>query len=444
MLFRSALKLFNTECIKLNKEFKELTKGVVEKPTQREALKNFFDENGLSLPNMQSTTITRALKKSKKLSETNRRLLEIRQAASKTSIAKYKSALERISADGRVHESLRYYGAGKTGRWSSSGVQLHNLVKSSLPKWTDYDFLVSLLMDENIKLINQLYGDTTEVISSCVRSIIKPKPGYKLMAGDYVGIEARVLAWLAQCKPLLRAFNNNEDSYIQLASEIFNKPEKLVSDEERFVGKSGILGLGYQMGAPKFISSVYEKADVIIPKLLGKKTVDVYRKKYKEIPALWKALNNASIEAVRRPGKNITATWNISFVKKGPHLHCLLPSGGHLVYAFASISVNKFDQPAIHYRSMVQGQWVSQSGFGGRWAENISQRVSRDIMAHGLLNVEKHGYPVIMSVHDESVSEVKTDFGSLEEYGQLLCDTEDWVKGCPITSECWQGPRYKK
>jgi DNA polymerase len=89
-------------------------------------------------------------------------------------------------------------------------------------------------------------------------------------------------------------------------------------------------------------------------------------------------------------------------------------------------------------------QWKRIDTYGGKLTENIVQALSRDIMAFGMVNLEKSNYPIILSVHDELVSETDKDFGSVEEYEMIMCKLPKWAKGLPIKAEGWKGKRYKK
>lgn len=446
-LARKAIELYTTACDRLNARCHQLTKGKVDKASQRDVLRAYLNESGVPLADMQAKTIERLLK-GDTLNAHQHELLTIREAVSKTSVAKYAAALARVSDDGRIHESLRYYGALKTGRWTSSGMQLHNLARPTLPKWTDYETVIELLKADDITTIEVIYGDLAEVLSSCIRSMIMAEPGNRLIVGDYAAIEARVLAWLSGCTTMSESFRRDECLYSEMASTIYDMPlAKIAKDSfERFIGKQAILGLGYQMGDERFIAETYKNSDVVIEPEFAKRVVKAYRTKYPEVPQLWNALNRAAIEALTRPGVRINANALVSFVKHGDHLHCILPNKGTLVYPFANLQPNKFRQMAIHYKSYAKGKWVTDSTYGGRFAENLCQRVARDIMANGLMAAEEAGYHTILSVHDEGGAEVKEDFGSIEEYGELLCAPTPggWGDDIQLKAECYEAIRYRK
>ena len=103
-------------------------------------------------------------------------------------------------------------------------------------------------------------------------------------------------------------------------------------------------------------------------------------------------------------------------------------------------------KPALVYMG-VDGRthaWQQQIAYGGLLAENITQAVARDFLVNSLLNVEKAGYKVIFHVHDEIVTEVPKDFGSVEEVETLITIPPAWGVDCPIAAEGWRGDRYRK
>jgi DNA polymerase len=92
----------------------------------------------------------------------------------------------------------------------------------------------------------------------------------------------------------------------------------------------------------------------------------------------------------------------------------------------------------------VKGQWVRESTFGGKLVENNDQGIARDLMAAAMLRVEAAGYPIVLSVHDELVSEIPEGFGSVSEYEDLMSEVPAWAEGIPVSAEGWRGKRYRK
>ena len=90
------------------------------------------------------------------------------------------------------------------------------------------------------------------------------------------------------------------------------------------------------------------------------------------------------------------------------------------------------------------GTWGRIDTYGGMLTENVVQAVARDLMVEAMFRVEKAGYKVVMTVHDEIISEDDKDFGSQEEFERLMCMTPPWAEGCPIAVEGGEITRYQK
>ena len=98
----------------------------------------------------------------------------------------------------------------------------------------------------------------------------------------------------------------------------------------------------------------------------------------------------------------------------------------------------------IHYKTLQDGKWVTVNTYGGKLTENADQAISRDIMAHGMLNLDTHDIAPIMTVHDEDVSEIPEGEQDLEKYINYICELPDWAEGLPLKAEGWVGYRYRK
>ena len=103
------------------------------------------------------------------------------------------------------------------------------------------------------------------------------------------------------------------------------------------------------------------------------------------------------------------------------------------------------EKMALTYKGEEQRQWVRKSAYGGLLAENITQATARDLLVNGMFNWERAGYPIVMHVHDELVSEVRLDSGrNVKEAENLMCQLPPWAAGLPIAAEGWEGERYRK
>ncbi len=189
--------------------------------------------------------------------------------------------------------------------------------------------------------------------------------------------------------------------------------------------------------------------EIIHELVLMKYTTDVYRNRYVEVPAMWKAQENAAIMAVLKnePQECGKVTWSMD----SGWLHCWLPSGRPIRYREPEIKKYKSDYGRDKFElsySSVNGttrKWGRTHTYGGKIVENITQAVARDMLAEAIIRVEDSGiYRVVMHVHDELVAEVYQGEGSISEFEGLMNEIPTWAAGCPIFAEARRDIRYGK
>ncbi len=209
-----------------------------------------------------------------------------------------------------------------------------------------------------------------------------------------------------------------------------------------------ILGLGFAMGAAKFVLSC-EKSGIQIDEKESKRVVDIYRSTYSSIPKFWYNFEKAAIRAVKNPNSVITFRM-FKMRMRGPHLRVLLPSGRALNYPFAKVVMNR--TPWGEMRQAVEisavnsltRKWTRQIVTPGTWTENVVQAIARDVMVEGMFRLEEANYPVILSVHDEVISEADENYGDVTEYEALLQQAPLWAPDLPVKAEGWKNVRYRK
>jgi DNA polymerase bacteriophage-type len=141
----------------------------------------------------------------------------------------------------------------------------------------------------------------------------------------------------------------------------------------------------------------------------------------------------------------------ISILCEFPYLFITLPSGRRLSYPFPSTIARKHNgnrQIVISFKDSAAGQFKDcrhgQGAWPGLWTENVVQATARDLLAEALIRLERAGYPTVLHVHDEIVCEVAEDFGSPEEFVELMTTVPNWADGLPIAANAWTGPRFAK
>lgn len=265
-----------------------------------------------------------------------------------------------IADRGTLPVPLRYY-AAHTGRWGGDDkVNLQNIPRKSPLK----------------------------------KSMLAPE-GYVFIDCDSSQIEARTLAWLAGQDDLVDAFDKGEDVYKIMASSIYDTPIEEVTDDQRFVGKTTILGCGYGMGGDKFQAQL-KQFNVSLSSGVCRTIVYKYRNQFGNIPALWeqgeKALA-ALIGTQTAPlGKHGALMVDMFGVK--------LPNGMYLRYDNLRKQRDKKSGRDQFVYDVKKGQAKLPTYiYGGKLIENVCQALARIIIGEQMLMVARR-YRVVMTVHD--------------------------------------------
>ena len=367
-------------------------------------------------------------------------LLNLRLELSKTSVKKYEAMARCVCRDGRVHGLLQFYGANRTGRWAGRLVQAQNLPQNHLP---DLDLAREIVKNGDEELLDTLYASVPGTLSELIRTAFIPKDGYRFLVADFSAIEARVLAWLANEEWVLEEFRGKGKIYEATASRMFHIPQESIvkgnpNYEYRQKGKQATLSCGYGggVGALKAMGAKMPEEEM-------QPLVDAWRAANPNIVAFWNTLDRAARTVIRR--ETSVRVGKVTLYWQGDKMFMRLPSGRNLCYQSPHFTENRFGSDAIgYYAPNAAGQMVVQETFGGKLAENATQAIARDILAHALLMLEKSGYPVVFHVHDEAVIEMPIGQGSLEEACRLMAITPDWAKDLPLRADGYECAYYQK
>lgn len=419
----------------LKAEFTKLTDIEIKKAVPQKAFKSWINNNKMFATDVTKQTILDLLK-DESLTPNQRRVLTIKQELNKTSTAKYERILMAVCSDRRVRGLLRYHGAS-TGRWTGNLVQPQNLPRNTLKN--------PIIQLKDI-MTGEMPKDLMSTLSAMIRLSFIASPGKTMYGGDYSAIEARALLWLAGDEKALNLYREGLDIYKDLASTIYLTTYDKVDKDQRDMGKRGILGCGFGMGAKRFKDACKEVADLEISIELAQKVIDIYRDKYRLVVQLWNDQENAAIQAVET--KKPVTCGKVLWAVHDHFLYCKLPSGRCLAYYRPQMQTVKTpwgqDKLAVTFFGINSAtkQWERQSTYGGKIVENITQAVARDLMAEAMLRVEAAGYEMLLTIHDELLAE-KTK-GSVKEFEALMVELPDWAEGLPIEAEGWSGERYLK
>ena len=300
-----------------------------------------------------------------------------------------------ISMRGRMPVPLRYY-AAHTGRWGGDDkLNLQNLPRKSLLK----------------------------------DSIIAPK-GHVLIDADSSQIEARIVAWLSGQNDLVDAFERKEDVYKIMASAIYGKDKSEIEANERFVGKTTILGAGYGMGHTKFGIQL-KTFGVEIADEEASRIISVYRQTYPHIPRLWKEANN-SLEALRQ--NKTTAIGRQPQALSVTESGFLLPSGLYLNYKDLQEVEDGYTYASRRGRIKI---------YGGKVVENVCQALARCVIGEQMLKIAQR-YKVALTVHDAVMAVVKEEEKdeAVAYIQECMTWRPSWALTLPLACEIGVGKSY--
>ncbi len=438
-----ALKILSQLKQNSNERIRELTNGEIETIGQVKRIVEFCNELGLSITSIAKDKVKTALDLPH-LDPIVREILELRQSAARSSTEKYKAMLERMDTDNRIRELIMYHGAS-TGRWTGKGIQIQNFPQGSIKDQDEIAVAIAAIKSGDPRVLSLLYSDPMDTLSSCLRGMLCAQPGSRFICADYSGIEARFLMWLVGETEAVEMFRSGSDIYKALASVVFSKPIEEIEHNERELGKRGILGCGYQMAWKKFQVTCQVMYGITVSDSMAKRVVNAYRKKYSRVPRFWYAIEASAIKAVLRKGKRIDCG-KVSCQYRDGFLWIRLPSGRELAYYDPKITDHpKFDKPQLTYMgvSAQSYKWERQNSYGGKLTENIVQGSCFDVLAGAMLNLDIE-YPIVLTVHDEIVSEVPERRGSLNEFCDIMATVPKWAEGLPLNVEGWEGLRFRK
>tara|TARA_R100001591_G_scaffold16782_5_gene23196 strand:+ start:541 stop:2346 length:1806 start_codon:yes stop_codon:yes gene_type:complete len=311
--------------------------------------------------------------------------------------------INSVNAEGCIPSPLKYY-AAHTGRFG--GTEKINL--QNLPR------------------------------NSELRKVLEAPEGKLMFVADLSNIESRMLAWLADQHNLLELYEHGADVYSNFASSLYNRHITKEDEIERFVGKTAILGLGYGMGAHKFMATL-KTANIEIPFDECLSAVNTYRSTYAAIPALWerseRILRQATSASLIQDDR---FAYTYKCLEAAPN-SILLPNGMALKYHDLRLLGNG----KMQYQSHNKTEYT----YGGKITENIIQALSRIVICDQMMAIQnKPEFEVVLTVHDEivAISDEDGPDEKLEEMLYIMRQPPKWALTLPLDAEGGWDKCYSK
>lgn len=449
-----AIEIAEMETSRIGADLSALTGGQITAATQAERISAAAEaiEPGL-MASCSKDDVSEALKVVK--DPTLKRLLELRREGSMASTKKLYRMVSGSAVDGRARGLMQYH-AATTGREGGRRVQPQNMFRPD-EDFAGYgitpDFLLTgRNVQETAEMIRFMYGPPMRAIANMSRNFIVPAPGFKFVAGDYSAVEARVNAALAGEETKLQGFRDvdaglADDIYCVTATGIYGYPvKKKTHKTERQVGKISELASGFGGSIGAWMNFGADRLGWTEEQILEK--VKAWREAHPNISASWKAYEKAATLAVQNPGR-VYEAGKVAYCVWKDWLLCRLPSGRTLHYFKPTPAVGKFGGETFGFwanKPLPSGgrAWCYRIAYGGLLCENIVQAVSRDLMVYAAHLAEEEGFPIVLTVHDELVSEVPADRADPRAFERIMEKMPPWAAGWPIKAEAWAGDMYAK
>jgi DNA polymerase len=166
---------------------------------------------------------------------------------------------------------------------------------------------------------------------------------------------------------------------------------------------------------------------------------------------LWQKLDTAAMSTAQTGC--IESAGKCLFRMRGADLVVELPSSRELVYRTARVEDRVpgycalFGLPAKPKATLVYDSARGETTmYGGKWAENLTQAVCRDLLGTAVLLAEQADLNPILHIHDELICErpAVTAEDDLRRLAVLMSTPPPWAGGFPVKVEGFTTRRYGK
>lgn len=374
-----------------------------------------------------------------------------------------------------VRREGRVWITGNSGKL----MQLQNLPRPTLGQW-----LIDLGYDAIKEGWADCLADPGELMASCLRGCIIAPEGKHLVVADLSNIEGRMLAWLAGEDWKLKAFRafdagKGPDLYKATYGRTFGiKPED-VTKKQRQIGKVMELALGYQGGVGAFLTfaaaygidldDLAEHVKMSISPTYWNQaegSYDWYKEKklthglkrttfvaceavklawraaHPAIQKFWKDIDEAAVSALNGVPSKAGKLW---FSKNGSWLRMKLPSGRFVCYPGAQLEEGGVGAGTFSYMGVNQysRKWERIRTYSGKCCENATQAAAADILIEAMKPIEDAGFEIVLSVHDEFITEAPLN-KTHEELERLMATPPAWAEDLPLAAAGYTALRYRK
>lgn len=365
--------------------------------------------------------------------------IEDKREATRTGLNKIETALECLDDDNRLRDMYAYC-AQLPGRWSSYGLQIHNLPKSQEIDVRHVEPTVVAVKQAALERNCRTSDVTNGMIRHCIRHP-------DLMVADFSAIEPRMLSWLCRNDEMMRVWGDpRKNAYLEMGKKVFGRTITKADIDQYWVSKQLVIGCGYGMGGHKFAMTLdYYKVkapDGLTPADL----VKAFRKASPQMTALWSTTEKAVLHIVRTGGEQRVD--RIHYYLDGNTLVIRLPSGRCLYCHNARIESIVPIYCYLHHMPLIPQDVVvydhpmfgRREFYGSKIIENITTASCRDILAWVLVQLDTASFEPCLHAHDE-VGCLRGDF---HDFMRIMSTPPPWCEDFPLVVEGYKGPFWAK
>lgn len=427
-----------TAQLSIDEEIVDLTGARASQPAK---LIIWLRERGFEITDLTAETVAKLLAQPNN-NPTVSRVLQLRQAGSQTSTAKFEK-MAQVARGGRIRNTLVYHGAS-TGRWASrGGLNLQNLARPN-PKYSQEE-----LDDLAERVLAHGHAATMDELSSIVRGAITAPEGRMLVDVDFSSIENRVASWIAKQNDKVELFRQGLDEYKAFATGMYKVAYDDVTKQQRQVAKSAVLGCMFGQGA-KGLVGYAERMGVEIALEDSQSIVAAYRTAYSKVRDTWYNCERAATFVVNSPGKTAKVN-DLIFACQDNQLLLTLPSGRVICWNRPTTEVEPSEwgpRESVYVlnQNTYTRQWGRNKLIGSSIFQSAVQGTARDFLAEAALALMDQGVEVANLVHDEIMvvapeAEAQTTAKLVE---QVMTTAPSWAADFPLAAEGWVAKRYRK
>ena len=393
-------------------------------------------------------------------------MLEVRLYGASATPKKFIKMLPMLEDD-RIKGQYVFNGAAATGRFSSRGLQVHNLTRSTVGDQDAELDAIEMISDggaEAHDAVLDRFGPVGRTLSRLIRPSICAPNGKTLMWCDWSAIEARITPWVSASEGgerVLDVFRRNDadpslpDIYKVEAGGILNKPATEVTKHERQgYGKVPVLSLGFG-GGNGALFNMARAYGASFTEAEASEIVQKWREKNQWAVKFWHSVWDTAMWCLDNPGQprqvgRVCYLYDPAY-RRGT-LICVLPCGRPLFYpSIRWKDVERADKKTGKKETRKQLTYKRGRARATLWygtlVENIVQGVAGSLLRDALLRLETEAPQLVVGhTHDEVIgmTDVLDAAAGREALERVMLTAPAWAEGLPLAAEASVSDYYTK